>query len=65
MDKWKGSELEKMKVGGNKKLNNFLEERRLIELCENFQSLDKDGIRQTVRPTIRQTTTDGRERQSR
>jgi len=26
MDKWKPSELEKMKVGGNKKLNEFLEE---------------------------------------
>ena len=27
MDKWKESELEKMKVGGNRKMKSFLEER--------------------------------------
>ena len=27
MDKWKESELEKMKVGGNRKMKTFLEER--------------------------------------
>ena len=27
MDKWKESELEKMKVGGNRKMKHFLEER--------------------------------------